>query len=319
MRACAPRSSTRAKASASMGGLRYMSIRIDLTTVTQPALVAVKRAAAFLAMGFRAVNLPPPTELNVDQHSMVTFFSSPLSSQLADDVVIQFRIWLIGAALRELDAGYSLYLDGVFQAATMIKERVASDNIMRRKATKTFIADTNVANKLSTLRKSFGLRVNSQSHIERVSMARNVLQHAAGIVRERECVHHGNFELTWLGFDTRMVGKSTGAVENIINDVLREPFMSQDPEGCWIEIVFVDRKRIFAKGDIVDLTPHNLHEICNMYQMQAIDIHNNLAEYATEQGVHFIGEAQNQITMRVEYLPNDEMRRIRAAEQQPDA
>src|SRR5487761_1275057 len=147
-----------------------MSIRIDLTKVTQPALVAVKRAAAFLAMGFRAVNLPPPKELNVDQHSMVTFFSSPLSSQLADDIVIQFRIWLIGAALRELDAGYSLCLDGVFQAATMIKESVASGDVT--KTTKKFIADTNVASKLSALRKSFGLRVNSQSHIERVSTAR---------------------------------------------------------------------------------------------------------------------------------------------------
>src|SRR5271156_771720 len=95
-----------------------MAFGIDLTKVTAPAMIAVQRAAAFLAMGFRAVNLPPPTELNVDQHSMVTFFSSPLPSQLAHDVVSQFRIWLIGAALRELDAGYSLYLDGVFRAAT---------------------------------------------------------------------------------------------------------------------------------------------------------------------------------------------------------
>jgi hypothetical protein len=81
--------------------------------------------------------------------------------------------------------------------------------------------------------------------------------------------------------------------------------MSRDPEGCWIEIAFVDRKRTFSEGDIVDLTPHDLHEICYMYQMQAIDIHNNLAEYATAQGVRFIGEAQSQMTMRVEYLPND--------------
>jgi hypothetical protein len=282
-----------------------MSIGIDLAKVTQPALVAVQRAAAFLAMGFRVVNLPPPTELHVDQHSMITFFSSPVSSQLAHDVVSQFRIWLIGAALRELDAGYSLYLDGVFQAATIIKERVASDNIMRRKITRKFVAETNVAKKLWQLRETFGLRVNSRSHMARVSMARNVLQHAAGIVRKRECVHQGNFELTWIGFDTRMVGESTGAVENIISDVLREPFMSRDPEGCWIEIAFVDRKRTFSEGDIVDLTPHDLHEICYMYQMQAIDIHNNLAEYATAQGVRFIGEAQSQMTMRVEYLPND--------------
>jgi hypothetical protein len=168
-----------------------MAITIDLTKVTAPAMVAMQRAAAFLAMGFRAVNLPPPTELHVDQHSMITFFASPIPPRVAHDVVSDFRVWLIGAALRELDAVYSLYLDGVFQAATMIKERSLSNNIMRRKVAKTFIAETNVAKKLRALRGTFGLRVNYRSHIERVSMARNVLQHAAGIVRNRECIHEG--------------------------------------------------------------------------------------------------------------------------------
>ena len=183
----------------------------------------------------------------------------------------------------------------------MIKERAPSDNIMRRKVAKHFVAETNVAKKLRELRETFGLRVNSRSHIERVSMARNVLQHAAGIVRNRECIHQGHFELTWLGFDTRVVGESTGAVENIITDVLREPHMSQDPEGCTIGIIFVDRKRIFSEGQMIDLTPHDLHEICYMYQRQAAEI-------------------QSQMTMRVEYVLKDEMemREILAAKQQPD-
>ena len=182
------------KAGGTLEKAAEMAFEIDLTKVTAPAMIAVLRAAAFLAMGFRAVNLPLPTELHVDQHSMITFFPSPISPQVAHDVVSQFRVWLIGAALRELDAVYSLYLDGVFQAATMIKERVPSNDIMRRKVAKKFVAETNVSKKLRELRATFGLRVNSRSHIERVSMARNVLQHAAGIVRNRECIDRGHFE-----------------------------------------------------------------------------------------------------------------------------
>lgn len=292
-----------------------MSFEIDLATVTAPAMTAVQRAAAFLAMGFRAVNLPLPTELHVDEHSMITFFPPPIAPPIAHDVVSQFRVWLIGAALRELDAVYSLYLDGVFLAATMLKERVPSNNIVGRRVFKHFVAETNVAKKLRALRGTFGLRVNSRPYIERVSMARNVLQHAAGIVRTRECIHQGHFALMWLGFDTRMVGESTGAVENIINDVLREPYLSQDPEGCTIELIFVERTKTYSAGDMIDLTPHDLHEICYMYQRQAIEIHKNLEEYATVQGVRFRGEAQSKLTMRVEYLTNEETRKILADDQ----
>jgi hypothetical protein len=118
-----------------------------------------------------------------------------------------------------------------------------------------------------------------------------------------------------------MVGESTGKVEYIIRDVLREPYMSQDPKGCTIELIFVDRKRTFSEGDTIDLTPHDLHEICYMYQKQAIEIQENLAGHAAAQGVGFIGEAQSNLTMRVEYLLKDEMemRTILAAKQQPDA
>lgn len=287
-------------------------IVVDLTKVIAPAILAVQRATAFLAMGFRAVDLPPPTELHIDEHSMIRFFPKPLPPQLAAELVDQFRIWTIGAALRELDAGYSLYLDCVFQAATIIKERAVSQDLIRRKKTKEFVANTNVSAKLSDLNRSFGLHANAQPHTRRVSMARNVLQHGGGIVRSRECVHNGRFELTWIGYDLRMVGESTGTVEHVVSDLLREPYMAQDPDGCRMELAHVDRKKTFFEGDSIELSPHDLYEICGMYQQQAVELHNGLVKYAAAQHVAVTGEVQSNITATIEYLPNDEMKKMLA-------
>src|SRR5208282_4420197 len=113
-------------------GSTDMDIVVDLEKVAALALIAVHRATAFLSMGFRAVNLPLPTELHVDEHSMLRFFPSPLPPKLSENVVSQFRIWIIGAALRELDAGYSLYLDSVYQALTILRERAISEGLMKR-------------------------------------------------------------------------------------------------------------------------------------------------------------------------------------------
>jgi hypothetical protein len=283
---------------------------VDLAKVTALALLSVRRATAFLAMGFRTINLPLPLELSLEEHSMLRFFPSPLPPELSEEVVNQFRIWIIGAALRELDAGYSLYLDSVYQVLTIFKDRKISVDLQKRKAIKQFTAETNVAKKFLQIENDFGIKAKSRVHIERVSMARNVLQHAGGRVRSRECVHAGHFELTWLGFDTRFVGESTGVIERVISDALREPYMAQDPKGMRVELVFVQRSRAFSEGQVIELSPHDLHEICFMYQNQTVEIHEEAAKYATAHGIQTTGKVQLNLNTATEYVQNDEMREI---------
>jgi hypothetical protein len=52
-----------------------------------------------------------PSSLALEQHSLWRFFPEPVPEQLGRDAVREFRSWLVGNALRELDPYFNRFLD----------------------------------------------------------------------------------------------------------------------------------------------------------------------------------------------------------------
>src|SRR6185437_15244540 len=85
-------------------------IDLDLDKLQQVSLLGVRRAAAFIAVAFNS------TEnwcgaLGLPSHSMWQFFPDTPPPELVSNIVTEFRSWVVGNALRELDAAFNEFID----------------------------------------------------------------------------------------------------------------------------------------------------------------------------------------------------------------
>lgn len=80
-----------------------LNVSLDWNNLLRIAFVATERTSAFLALGLRTADQAPPTSLALGKASSLRILPEPLPLELARDILGDWRIWVVGAALRELD------------------------------------------------------------------------------------------------------------------------------------------------------------------------------------------------------------------------
>lgn len=186
------------------------------------------------------------------------FLPEPVPESLAKEAVKEFRSWLIGNALRELDLNFSLFLDRISWYVRLSKlhgKRVRTTHII-----KTIAGETNAAKKYDIVMGELGEPKTDSSMLRSLSNARNCLSHSGGIVSPRHANADGSLEIRWLGLQPRL---NDGEKRTDLPPVIREPIHVS--RGGIIEIVFTERAKRFVIGEKIDLTPYDLHEICLYY------------------------------------------------------
>jgi hypothetical protein len=90
------------------------TLEINFGKLKEMSALGVRRAAAFLGIGLNSTNTLEGLSLALTDQSMWRFFSEPEPEATIKEAVSEFRIWITGNALRELDAHFSLFLDEVW-------------------------------------------------------------------------------------------------------------------------------------------------------------------------------------------------------------
>ncbi|HEV2364722.1 MAG TPA: hypothetical protein VGS12_11065 [Caulobacteraceae bacterium] len=236
-------------------------LNLNLDHLQEVALVGVRRAASFLAVGLNSTKGKELPSLALSAQSMWRFLPDPAPEALAQEVVREFRSWVIGNGLRELDAHFNRFLDAVWAAIQLGKlhgQRVAwtftPDDIS---------ADTNAAKKFSKIMREVGGDDSQAGRLWSLTNARNCLTHSAGIVGRRH-TNEGQMKILWIGLESRL---RQGDNEVVIGPVIGpEGLTAPDPSmEAEIGVFVVEREKVFPIGQPVALEPHELHEICFYY------------------------------------------------------
>lgn len=237
-------------------------LHIDLDQLQQIALIGVRRAASFMAVGLNSTKGDELPSLVLSTESMWRFFPDPAPDALAQEAVREFRAWVIGNGLRELDAHFNRFLDAVWPAIQLGK-------LHGQKVPWTFTpddisGDTNASKKCSKIMQEIGGDDSQAGRLWTLTNARNCLTHAAGIVGKRHANEGDHMRVLWMGLESRL---KQGDNEVVIDKVIGpEGLMAPDPsKEAAIVVVVVEREKVFPIGQPVALEPSELHEICWYY------------------------------------------------------
>jgi hypothetical protein len=244
---------------------RNVELNFDLTKLKDQGLLGVRRASAFLCFGLIPTYGEPPKSASLDTAFRFQFLPEPLPEELAIQIVAEYRTWLVGGALRELDLHCHLFLDAVWrtsQWASLHGKSVPSNFRVSE-----ISQDTNAASKLKKVLKA--LKGDDSDSIRRlwtITNARNCLTHNAGMVSPRYANSEENkkLKISWLGQQLRL--EQGDAFTEITPE--GNSFQAPDPsKEAHVVMRFLEREKSFDVGTQILLTPHELHELCFFYVM----------------------------------------------------
>lgn len=244
-----------------------MIYNIDLGEALETAHAAVRRASAFMILGLRSLGQPMPAVMRLES-SIMGFFPEPIDDGARAAISDEYRSWVVGAALRELEQGYSIFIDKLYQSCVVARGGPAS-LIPSLKASRKVARNANLRRKLELLRDEFSVSSRMIDFTEGFVKARNALAHAAGQVRPDDADDTGMLVIRWFGVDVEIIGNSTRVVEAVFREGHAREHLVMDPDGATVQFRVVSREKAFSASARIDLSPHDLHEICNSFLLDA--------------------------------------------------
>lgn len=238
-------------------------LRIDFDEMRELVDVSIRRASAFLRFGLDDLDQRDGGDFTLAAGSRYAFWPKDIEKGVRDTVRTEFRSWLIGSCLRELDQHYSLFLDYVWFAIEVVelKGRVPAEH----KFDKSFARKTNVAEKHRQIAAKLNVEDNYEE-LNSLSLARNSLTHNAGFVRSPvDCNNpaRDKLEIKWLAFD---FFASRGGEEIQIKEM---PFDVEQLPGSGevtISIKFAQRILAVTAKERIVLGLQELAELCLFYK-----------------------------------------------------
>lgn len=233
-------------------------LHIHLDRMLEIMGLGVRRASSFMALGVRVSNDETVASVALDGNFQIQFMAD-LTVEQVRDVQRNFRVWIVGNGLRELDQAASLFADSVFKGLTLARfheQRLPQAALDRIEA---FKKKTNVADKFASIADEFGIDTNFRVHMPGLSKARNALTHNMGIVGPLHCTYPDELRLSWIGFEFE-VGDQVIAADF-------EPLRLEKDQ--LVRVGPGPRNRIIPVNRPIELSPHDLNEICLTYWWHA--------------------------------------------------
>lgn len=260
-------------------------LRFDLKSMRERACVGVRRAAAFLGLSERFMEQDMPRSLTLGGNVKRQFLPDPYPDDHVPELRENWRTWIIGNALRELDQFLSLFLDeayDVVQQSKVVSGENPADHNWKR-----IDGQTNAADKhklvLEKARRKMEEHMDEHVCLVSLSQVRNCLSHDLGVVTPKRTLN-GELRVRWIAIRT-MIQQG----EKILDmDAVELPFQL-DPGGpdgiVFAKVELAERK--FAIGNHIRFTPDELLGICLFYQIVIDRVSQAVQNYAEDCGVVF--------------------------------
>ncbi|ASP20374.1 hypothetical protein ANTHELSMS3_01685 [Antarctobacter heliothermus] len=259
------------------------NINIDLDAMREVVNRAIRRASAFVRFGLDDLDERDGGDFNLTASIVYNFWPEEITSEFRDAAREEYRAWLVGSCLRELDLFYGLFLDKLWfaiEVGDLHGTSVRSDYMFDPK----FARKTNVAAKQSAVAVKLGIS-DHLSELNSLSLARNALTHHAGVVRSPfDCNNdtRDTLIMQWLAFD--MLASRDGE-ERVVDHA---PFDTHTLPGdgpVQIGLRFTPREIVVPAGHQIKLTHPQIAELCMFYKVLCDKTLDGYRSFLREKGI----------------------------------
>lgn len=263
-------------------GRRVAAFEINLDKLKARTALGVRRAAAFLGIALNSTAGPELPALALTDQSMWRFFPADEPMGVVSAAVAEFKVWIVGNALRELDAHFSQFLDEVWYCLEFAK--LSGTSVPFDHVIKGISEDTNAASKYQRIFEAIGSKNEDGDGLRSLSLARNCLSHSHGVVAPRHTNLENALEMRWLGLEGRIQQGEEYVVfgPKIEGMGVQAPDPSKEAE---VVLVVVQRSKRFVVGERIVLDPVELHEICFNYLRLTDILLNAFQVFLTARGI----------------------------------
>lgn len=255
--------------------------------IVERGLHIPKRASMLMAYGFNASNLYADIKHHLPGFIQLIDVPKDPPPQERDFFRADFRRWCVGNGFRELIEGMEDFLNTLYEI--IVSADLHFNGGHKKKAEKALkdFEHLGVWVKLKILEKRHGFMTGMGHYYESLTQARNCLTHRNGIVGEKDTKKKGYLELEWLGVDAR-IEETDGTVHVITLDTLGPIESSQfnTKDDAKLHLTYVNRSLKFRKGDLLEVPPRSLQEICSMSIYTIAKLHQLVMNWMLEHGIH---------------------------------
>ncbi len=241
------------------------TIRINFGEMSELVSLSIRRVSAFLRFGLDDLEARDGGDFRLTAGMHYHFWPEEVSKAGRDAAREEYRSWLVGSCLRELDLFYGLFLDRVWWAVEVGELHGTAVQSEHRFDAK-FARDTNVAKKQKRVAEKLGTADHSEE-LNSLSLARNALTHRAGMVRSPvDCNNAARdvLEVKWLAIG---VLASRGGEDRVVATMPFDTWELPGEGAIQIEPRLTQRVLRFPANSMVALSLPQLAELCWFYKI----------------------------------------------------
>jgi hypothetical protein len=259
-------------------------IAINFDQIKDIAYRGVRRTAAFMGLGINAARDDQFKKYQLSNISIVQILPDKLDDNSIAHVKEEFGKWVISNGLRELVESFGLFLDKVHAACLLMatnKKQMSNEDAEKFGPAFEW---KGVEDKLGTLKIRFGVSSDKAKYFSSINQARNCITHRRGNVGPED-LRGETFRLIWWGFD--IYAETPSGEKHSLKPPMPEEGLILK-EGGKVMLQIKDRIIEYKIGDILNLSPNDLGEICYLVQLTTEDIVRTAQAYAKNIGIEEI-------------------------------
>lgn len=264
---------------------------INLDKIAEIAFLGIRRASAFLGLGINAAKDPRLVNYTLPTEFQLRVIPDDLSiTQVKHD----FEMWIILSGLRELVEHYAVFLDHIHHSALVITTRNAGVLTPKAQKQHSSFQYMGLEKKIEKLETEFGIASHKAKYLPSIAKARNCVAHRRGIVGESDVDAAHELTLEW--WTMEVIAVTPAGEEVNLTSIPAGGVLLQ--AGGEIKLKICDRKRKFHKGQVLELTPQDLAEICFLTDQATRETRASMVAFAKMHGVPVQGSKQPEQSVR---------------------
>lgn len=241
------------------------NVTINFSEMSGVVDLAIRRVSAFYRFGLDELDLRDGGDFQIASKMVYSFWPQQITDEHREEAKREYKAWLVGNCLRELDQFYKLFQDKVWRAlelSQLHEETVKVNHALDG----SFAKKTNVAAKQEMIAQKLSIE-SFVEELNSLSLARNCLTHNAGLVRApNDCNDENRTVLTvkWLGFDVSVTrGGATIKAETMPIDLRALP---GEGEAEFV-IHYSPRQLSFDAQQKISIPKDVVAELCMFYKV----------------------------------------------------
>jgi hypothetical protein len=256
-------------------------IEINFDKIKDIAMRGIRRTTIFLGLGVNAARDNKLTTYQLSENVHLRL----VPEQVSEDELLEFKSnfekWIISNGLRELIESFGVFLDRIHQASLWFA--IHKGLISPEDANKFGPAfeKKGVEGKLNKLRTRFNIFTDRDRYFPSINQARNCITHRRSLVGVEDLKGHDTLQLIWWAFDFIA----------LFPDGKEVPLMPLPEGGFYFEnggkisLKIRDRIREYNIGEVIELTPVDVNEICYLVMLATDEIVASTVNYAKSIGI----------------------------------